>query len=300
MAQLRFNSVTKSARILGIAVAMIVLASSARASFVADTLGPAGPGFWAILTGPNTTDIALNGPGTTTGNVGVSSPNGNVQLNASSGHKAIDGNLVLQAGATVNNTAQVTGSVSTQDLSGIWQDAVNAASTFTGLAPTSNLRAITSAQTITVGAGLNVLDASIINLNQSVLTFNGPAGAQVVVNISNNLTLNGAQIELTGGLTPMDIVFNVEGPGSDLHTSGGLNQESIITGILLAPDRNIAFAPGEVDGELIAGGQSVHLVSGGSAVGVTNTVPEPATTGLLAAGLMLCAFVRRRMAGANK
>src|SRR5205823_3525860 len=47
-------------------------AGQVRADFITDTLGSAGPGNYAILNiGTGKADVALTGPGTTTGNVGV-------------------------------------------------------------------------------------------------------------------------------------------------------------------------------------------------------------------------------------
>jgi exosortase len=49
-----------------------------------------------------------------------------------------------------------------------------------------------------------------------------------------------------------------------VEACGGLNNESIINGILLAPNGSIGFAPGLVNGEVIAGGSTIHFVSGAS------------------------------------
>jgi hypothetical protein len=143
--------------------------------------------------------------------------------------------------------------------------------------------AINGNTTLNGGPGTNVLNVSGINLgNGQALTLNGPAGSQFVINDSGGFTLNSGQINLTGGLTPSDVVINLTGTGPAAQTSGGLNNESVINGILLAPSRSIGFAPGLVNGELIAGGQSVHLVSGASVNG-PHVVPAP--PGLILMGL---------------
>jgi len=268
-----------------------------RAGFVSDTLGTAGPGNYAILTLTPTggSDIALNGPGTTNGNVGISSP-GNLQLNASNNapvsNTAINGNLYLGNTATVNNTAQVSGTVFTNQNSLLSQantDALNAATAFANLTPTQSVPGgkINGTTTINGGAGVNVVNVSGINLgNGQSLTLNGPAGSQFVVNVSGNLTLNSGTLALSGGLTPSDVVYNFTGNNPSLQSSGGLNNESVANGILLAPKGTVDFAPGLVNGELIANGQHVHLVSGAS-VNQTppgNVVPVPPSVVLMGLG----------------
>ncbi len=290
------------------AMAAVVTVSSwpvARAGFVEDTLASAGPVNYAILALNGAQDIALNGPGQTQGNVGVSS--GTLSLNGSAGPE-VNGNVYLAAGATIStgNGTQVTGAVFTNlNLSRANTDATNAAATFAALTPTSNLGAITGTTTVTGSAGINVIDISNLNLgNGQTLTLNGPAGAQFVINDTGGLTLNSGHINVSGGVTATDVVINVEGTGSQLQTSGGLNNESVINAILLAPHRSIGFAPGLINGELIAGGQSIHLVSGASVITPpTSVVPEidpgsaASALALLCGGTMVFAD-RRRLARA--
>ena len=276
------------------------LAEPCAASLILNDLGAAGPGNWAILVGPNTTDFALNGPGTTYGNVGYDGSK-TMQLNASGGHEAIDGNLYLAFGASVNDTTQVTGSVFSNfaALSSDWQDALNASADFTGMAATQSVPggSIHGSMTINSAGATNVIDLSSLNLgNGQVLTLNGSASDQFIINVTGNFVLNSGKILLTGGLTDDDVVFNVTLSGNAVSTSGGLSNESMINGILLAPNSGIAMAPGLIHGELIAGGQTVHLVSGASVVAPPPGpgVPEPATYLLLGGGLLgLGCFARK-------
>ena len=278
---------------------------SAGADYVSDTLASAGPSNYAVLTLSGATDIALNGPGTTTGNVGISS-GGNLQLNSSNGNPsvAIQGNVYLGNTATISHPEQVTGSVLTTNqgakLTQANTDARNASRTFANLAPTLSVPggAINGTTTINGGAGVNVVSVSGINLgNGQKLTLNGPAGSQFIINNSGGFSLQSGQIVLTGGLTANDVVLNNTGTGQ-LQTSGGLNNESIINGIVLAPNASIGFAPGLINGELIAGGQSVHLVSGASANSPpTTTVPEPASLMLALLGSFGMTVLVRRCSG---
>jgi hypothetical protein len=278
--------------------------SPVRADFISSNLGSAGPSNFALLTLSGTTDIALNGPGTTFGNVGISSP-GNLQLNSTNNapvsNTAIVGNLYLGNTATVNNPAQVSGSIFTNQNAFLAQantDAINASKAFAALPSTAGTpTAINGNTTINGGPGITVANVSGINLgNGQTLTLNGPAGSQFIIN-SPNMVLNSGKINLTGGVTPNDVVFNLTGTGNNLQTSGGLNNESVINGIVLDPKGGVAMAPGLINGELIAGGQSVHLVSGASVTTPpTPSVPEPASLLLAVVGGFGLTVVARRRA----
>jgi len=284
---------------LGAALAGVLgFASFAHAGFITDTLGAAGPANFAILALSGANDIALNGPGQTFGNVGVSS--GTLSLNGSAGPE-VNGNVLLAPGANISigNPPQVTGSVLTnQNLSQANTDALNASSTFAALAPTTSVPGgqVNGTTTINGVAGVNVVDISSLNLgNGQTLTLNGPAGSQFVIDDSGNFVLNSGRINLTGGLTVTDVVFDITASGNAISSSGGLNNESILNGILLAPNSGIAFAPGLINGEAIAGGSTIHFVSGASVNDTASPtpVPEPTTISLLLAGLFALGFGAR-------
>src|SRR5205823_1202816 len=106
---------------------------------------------------------------------------------------------------------------------------------------------------------------------------------------------------LTGGLTPSDVVINFTDANAALKTSGGLHNESVVNGILLAAggSTTVDFSPGLVNGEVIAGGNHAHFVSGaevhspGGSGGSVQSVPAPSSVvlmglgGLVFAGLVL-------------
>jgi hypothetical protein len=272
----------------------ILLAPSAQADTISSALGVAGPSNYAILFLSTSGQPQMNGPGTTTGNVGYNGST-NLQLNGSNGPE-INGNLILGNNATVNNPGQVTGTIFTNQsaqLNAAQAAAISAGAFFNGLTPTSVLTSVNGTATIIGTAGLNVIDLTGINLgNGQTLTLNGPAGAQFVINVSGDIVLNSALIQETGGLLATDVVFNV---GGKVQTSGGLNNLSVINGIVLDLTGQIAMAPGAINGELIAGGNNPQIVSGGSVHGVTN-VPEPSSLLLLSMGVTGLLLLRRRAA----
>src|SRR5262249_35205631 len=181
-------------------------------------------------------DISLNGPGTTKGNVGMPSP-GTLSLDSSNGNPsvAIVGNVYLGNTANITHPAQVQGTIFTNQDSLLTQansDAVAAAATFSALAPTLTVSGnqITGTMTINGSAGVNVLNITGLNLNHETLTLNAPVGAQFIINDSGGFVLNSGTINLTGGLTTSDVVYNITGSGSALSTSGGAQKEKSVNG----------------------------------------------------------------------
>lgn len=277
-------------------------------SFILNELGSAGPtglategpGF-ALLGGPDATDIHMNGPGTTIGNVGISG--GTLSLD-SSNPVGIRGNVFLATGVTIDSgTKEVSGTVFTNQnplLNTAFNSAVSASSTFESLAPTNTtITSINGPETISSGPGpnvRNVLDLSSINLGQDqVLTLSGNASDQFILNVSGNISLNAGKILLSGGLTPQDVVINL-GSNSSVSTSHGLNDESLITGILLGTSKNtsLQFSPGLVIGEVITDATHVQFASGASVVPESSSLALVAAVGAAVAGR--CIVRRRRHA----
>ena len=268
-------------------------------------LGAAGPNNFAVLSigGGN---VAMNGPGTTNGNVGVTGP-GQLQLNSSNGNPAvaINGNVFLGDTASITHPQQVNGNIFTNQnalLNQAAQDALHASQVAGGLAATNPTKAISlngGSQTITGGPGVNVLNLGSggINLNGgATLTLNAPASGSFVINDPGQFNLTGgSKINLAGGLTPNNVLYNLTGNNQQVALNGGGGgspggPNAQISGVLLAPNSTINFSPGQDTPEII-GGKNINLVSGGQVTSPpTPPVPEPAS-------LLLGAFGACSLAG---
>jgi len=284
-----------SLRLLGVvAIAALVLAlgSPTALGFAGGvTLGSAGPNNYALLSlggqgssidAITQTNVAIANESTITGNVGIAAT-GDI---ATSGNAFITGTLFLNLGGTWNqsgtsNAAAFSQSAATDaQLNQAVQDALTASSQAAALASTqpsitSIALAANGTQTIT-GTGQEVINLTSFSLgNNSVLTLDAPAGASFIFNISGNFTMQG-KVMLIGGISPADVLWNVTGTGNAVAFSGGGNSAQL-SGILLAPFRDIQLSPGLVIGEVIGGGNTISL-SGGADI---NAVPEPSTIALL-------------------
>jgi hypothetical protein len=310
---------------LSIGFAMLAIAAlaapQAHAGLITTELGAAGPVNFAIFslggTNLNLTDDTLNGPGQTTGNVGVAS-NGNIALNSST-PPAIIGDLYLGNTATTGGSAsplsgQVSGSIftnqdaflgtgSAQTPPGFWgggtvtasgavAQALTAAMFFNNLAADQTLGNITGTQTLTAThTGYYVVDIGNLNLgNGEHLTLSGPAGTQFVLNVGGNITLtggNGSGIDLLGALTVNDVVINVTSTssGDNVTASGGSSPDPNHPGNTL-PNAVINGILLDVAGGIgfSPGMVNGEIIGGGNEIRLVSgsqaqppPVPEPAT-----------------------
>jgi choice-of-anchor A domain-containing protein len=270
---------------------MVLAVSPASAIFIGSVdLGSAGPDSYVLLTINTGTKLTANNESAITGNVGIL---GGAAKYSTSGDAFIDGTAFL-AGPTSIDPSRAANIVTNADaqLQQARNEALNAAAFAAGLAPTiTSGPPITGSPptinsgfghiTITGGAGTNVINLYDLTLsNNDVLTLDAPAGSAFIINISHDFKIsgssNGGRIELSGGLTPFDVLYNVLGTGSDVAFTGGSTDHipnAQVYGTVLAPDRSVKFTPGIVFGEIIGGGQELTLTSGADAFGFSQ-VPE--------------------------
>jgi hypothetical protein len=255
------------------------------------SLGPAGN--YAVLgfNGANVTINLSSGPLMINGNVGVGN---NSILNFSSG--TIAGNVDLAGTATLNlsgGTTFIHGSTSRPvDFSAINAAVQNEVSFLSGLTPTQTFSAgIQNPTTITGNGGQNVIlvgGNNGIHLSGGALTLAGSSSDTFVFQIpSGNFQFSGnTRIVLTGGVTPNNVFWDIQGSGGQVQTSGN----SYTDGIFLVPNEPIQINGGIHNSEFISG----DLLSFQSNPVVNQiTVPDAGST----LGLLFLALITLVSAG---
>ncbi|MFO0806219.1 MAG: collagen-binding domain-containing protein [Gemmataceae bacterium] len=303
------------ASLVSSALLSLLCGSAARAEFV--SLGSAGRGglnLGVFVTGPTTMNASNSGTTFNT-NLGLASGAGT----NFSGGGTLTGNLYLDPGASLqsnfNSQFNVGGSITPISLATAVMDVKNAASTAAALAPNATYGAVgSSALTLNSTGSINslgghdtVVQLSSINITNPAnnLTISGGANDYFVINVLGSITVSNGQIQLTGGITASNVLFNVLGSGVTMS-----NGSSVLNGTFLAPNagQKITLAPGTVNGAIIA--YQIQTSSGPKVNGSpfapppppeppcppTNPVPAPAglLLGLFGAACAVGANIRRR------
>jgi hypothetical protein len=241
---------------------------------------------FALSAGVTITDPDNLGPFATNGNIALGGTgafsttnsliNGNVYLNRLSGGFTNSGGTVPAPtyGAAIESGATTWSSYLTTAVTQV----TTASSAAAGLAASGTVSIIPVAgntiafngitSTINAVNAMNVLNLTDLILSNSTLILNGTSSQNFVVNVNRYMTLSAASnIQLTGGLTSANVLFNVKnnsgGTQYDVTLSGG----SKVNGIILAATRNVKLTGasvvyGEVIGKGVAlSGKSRVLVS---------------------------------------
>jgi len=272
---------------MAMSLVLFSIAPLARASTVFSTLAAAGPGNFAVLGLQNTfVNLSLV---TINGNAGVSA-GGTLDIMAPS---VINGNVFKDPLATVTGPGSIHGSIFSPGMSGLDAAVTSASSQAAALAPNLAFSGITSATTVTGNGGTTVVDVNgNISLNNANLNLSGGPNDFFIINVTGSLSLVGtAFLGVTG--TPLNhVLYNFTGSGITLNTHVG----DVLNGIILVDHGGSSSLDGSFNGEIIYGGKSVSLLSGAL---VTETaapsVPEPSTLLLMASGFtLLCIGLFRR------
>lgn len=289
-------------------VAVLGLIPAQRTLALPVDLGTAGPGNWALLEisglygpagyiaendGENVSGAAAPPVGSINGNVGLANVS---SMTTSAGNFPIKGTVFVGDqssvdAATVGNATLVVKDASSQALTR--QAAIDARAASTAAAALTTSGGGVGVSSITAGGTIN---PGVYNLTDLALpngaVLNLAAGGSYVFNISGTLKLDHAQILTAAGLSEADVLFNVTGTHG-VAFSGGLATESVLHGIILAPDASISLTPGLVVGEMI-GGENINIASGGTIQGVPSVPDAGSTLLLMSIGLGCLAGVKRK------
>lgn len=236
-------------------------------SSILTNFGTAGPNNFTVLSLGGTGAVVNINLATVHGNVGV--PNyGTLKESAPS---VVTGDLII--GSAVNTTGVVGqhGPIVVDDskLAAAVSDAFSASASFASLSPTPAVQAQFPANgqfsgnlTVTGDGSVDVVNLPAFMLNGN-LTLTGPAGTGFVINISGQFNLHSGNIKVSGGVGPLDVVYNITNPNATVTTM----VPTTAVGILLAPNNNInSMDSATFTGEVIGGYEKTIVLMSGSRV----------------------------------
>ncbi len=216
------------------------------------TLGAAAE--FGIL-GINGGDVTLHGA-TVVGNVGLGAhESSSLEKTTDTGTLLVDPTAKTKL-SQVPKSFKATGGEQTQDLSQAVSDADSASAAFAALPATQTFGHLTHSLTITGNGGTNVIDVKSLAFVNKTLTLSGSSSDVFIINVQHGFSFTRSKIELTGGVTANQVVFNFSTGRSAITLSG----KSVINGTFLAPHREVDYQGNAVfNGAIIA--KSIDLES---------------------------------------
>jgi hypothetical protein len=237
------------------------------------------------------------------GNVGLGNENGGTPQAQLNNPAVINGNINFAGAVNVNNSGAIVNGSTNGNVASVETDLdnLNSLSSSLGAEPGTPVAiSIGNGGSQTINASSGMLDGngneiftvtSLSFVNGATLTINGTASQTVVLNFNFNTHFSGA-INLTGGITVDQVLFNLIG-GASL-TNGDTLQFAAnnVTqhGTFLDPNGTIQVNSVNIIGHVFGGDTTdMQIVSNG-----TVAVPEPHTCALLALGLLGASLIRQK------
>ncbi len=217
------------------------------------------------------------------GNIGLGNDqNNNGTVSVSGADTVIDG-IYHHPNTSVNISGGSVGTIVETDMSGPVAAVYSASTDFAALTATQSFASIVSNATITGNGCINVIDVSDkISLGGSdVLQIIGTADDYFIFNVrGDGISIGGtAKIELTGGVEPEHVIFNVIGV-ADVSLSG----TAAVSGTFLNPQKAISVSGDAQNRGAYYSGETLSL--SGSAIWFgrpfqcTASCPDPERTGV--------------------
>jgi hypothetical protein len=286
--------------------ALVLLLGTGQFSYAGFSLGDAA-NYAVLYEGSGSHNLQINSSpvngSTILGNIGLGIENGGAPQAQLNNPAVINGNINFAGAVNVNNSGAVVNGSINGGVGSVETDLNNLNSLSSTLgAETGTPVAINignnGSQTINASSG--TLDGSgnevftvtgLSFVNGSTLTINGTASQNVVLNFNFNSHFSGT-INLTGGITPNQVLFNLIG-GANLTNGDTLQfaaNNVTQSGTFLDPNGTIQVNSVNIIGHVFGGDSSdMQIVSNG-----TVAVPEPRTYALLALGLVGVFLIRQK------
>lgn len=237
--------------------------------------------------------IQASGPSTITGQIDFADCVGttggcNGSVSNSSGHL-----YAVNNGSSISNTTVTGGTASNPALVSSAIAAWDAlSSSYSGGSSTT----LPSNGTFSVNGGTtHIYSFTNLTLQGGTLTINGGANDVVVFDITGILTLTGETIDLSGGITSDNVLWNITSTGNNFSSSGGCpGGPCQVSGDFADANGNPQLNEIDINGRIFGGGTTMHLVSNFDLNSPPTPTPEPGSLLLFGSGLSGLAYVIRR------